>query len=151
MKRYLNTKIIIPFITLMLGVIWVYFGITQFGFWKGTSPGSGFFPAIVGVLISLLSISTLYYGFSEKLAEYNKTSFYPVIGMLIAIAFAFMFGFFPSLFLFVLLWLKIVESKSLSKCAVIAATNTAALYCIFSLWLSVPFPIGLAVEMMWGY
>ena len=151
MRRYMNTKILIPFTTLILGATWVYFGINQFGFWEGSSPGSGFFPSIVGMFIFVLSIFALYSGFGEKLPVYNKASFYPVAGVMIAIITAFLFGFFPALFLFVLLWLKVIEKKKLSFCMTISVTNTAALYCIFSLWLSVPFPLGWVVERMWGY
>ncbi|QEN08508.1 tripartite tricarboxylate transporter TctB family protein [Oceanispirochaeta crateris] len=144
-----NTRIIIPSITFFLGLIWVIYGLNNYGWWE-EGPGSGFFPSIIGILLSGISIIAFLEGRKLSPPEYIKASYLPFIAAIATVGFALIIGFFPSLFLFLQGWLKLIEKYSWKKSLPVSTITTALLYGVFAMWLMVPFPAGLILNMIRG-
>lgn len=144
-----NTRVIIPAITFVLGIIWVIYGLKNYGWWdKG--PGSGFFPSIIGMLISGISIIALLEGRKMEPPEYIKASYLPFIAAFATVGLAMIIGFFPAMFLFLQGWLKLYEKYSWKKSLPISVITTAILYGVFAMWLMVPFPAGFIFNAIRG-
>jgi len=196
----INTRTIIPGLTFILGLVWVFYGLKNYGWWD-EGPGSGFFPAIIGILMSGISIIAFMEGRKLPSPTYIKASFHPflaaigtilaaliigffpaIIGILMSgisiIAFmegrklpsptyikasfhpfmaaigtilaALVIGFFPALFLFVLGWMKLYEKFIWRKAVITSVITIATVFAVFVLWLRVPFPAGLIVDIIRG-
>ncbi len=145
----LNTRLIIPVLTFAVGVLWVVYGLKNYGWWD-QGPGSGFFPSIIGIILAGISIIALLEGIKMPAPEYVKASWYPFIAAFATVGLAMIIGFFPAMFLFLEGWLKIYEKYSWKKSLPISIITTAALYGIFAMWLMVPFPAGVIFNAIRG-
>ncbi|MBF9018371.1 MULTISPECIES: tripartite tricarboxylate transporter TctB family protein [unclassified Oceanispirochaeta] len=144
-----NTRVIIPAITFVLGLVWVIYGLTNYGWWD-EGPGSGFFPSIIGILTSGVSIIAFLEGKKMAPPEYIKASYLPFIAAFVTVGSAMIIGFFPAMFLFLQGWLKLIEKYSWKKSLPISVITTAILYGVFAMWLMVPFPEGLIFNAIRG-
>lgn len=144
-----NTRVIIPALTFVLGLVWLIYGLTNYGWWD-EGPGSGFFPSIIGILISGVSIIAFLEGRKLEPPEYIKASFLPFIAAFVTVGSAMIIGFFPAMFLFLQGWLKLIEKYSWKKSLPISVITTAILYGVFAMWLMVPFPAGLIFNVIRG-
>ena len=150
MKSYRpNTRVIIPAITFFLGLLWLFYGLKNYGWWD-EGPGSGFFPSIIGVLLSGISIIALLEGRKLEPPEYIKASYYPLLAAIATVIIAIIIGFFPAMFLFLQGWMRLYEKFSWKKSLPISIMTTALLYGVFAKWLMVPFPAGLIVNAIRG-
>ena len=150
MKSYRpNTRVIIPAITFFLGLLWLFYGLKNYGWWD-EGPGSGFFPSIIGVLLSGISIIALLEGRKPEPPEYIKASYYPLLAAIATVIIAIIIGFFPAMFLFLQGWMRLYEKFSWKKSLPISIMTTALLYGVFAMWLMVPFPAGLIVNAIRG-
>ena len=134
---------IVPLLSILVGVYWLFFAITKYGLWGDTSPGAGFMPAIVGIMLIVFSIFILRTPVVFKAGALQKRAFYPMIAAVLALASVSLFGMVISMGLFVLLWLLILERFSFVKSATIGIGATVFVYFVFRVWLMVPFPKGL--------
>ena len=151
MKTFrINTRALIPVITFSLGLLWFAYGLTNYGWWGKNGPASGFFPAIIGVLLLGVSIIAFIDGIKNAPPEYLKASYHPLFAAVGTIGAAMIIGFFPALMLYILGWLKLYEKYGWKKSLSISIITTASCYGIFVMWLQVPFPAGLIFDRLLG-
>ena len=83
-------------------------------------------------------------GYSVK--DYLKCGF----PMLVIFGVSYLIGFLPTLLLFYIFWLRMMEKMSVRTIIIATVVMTAIVYGTFSMWLKVPFPEGLLLEMILG-
>mgnify|MGYP000191138604 CR=1 FL=1 len=146
-----NSKSVVALACIAIAVVWMYLGITKYGLWDPKEgPLSGFFPTILGGV--LLISSALYFirSFSMEGAKYEKGAIQLAIGMLVIFGVSYLIGFLPTLLLFYIFWLRMMEKMSVRTIIIATVVMTAIVYGTFSMWLKVPFPEGLLLEMILG-
>lgn len=146
-----NSKSVVALACIAIAVVWMYLGITKYGLWDPKEgPLSGFFPTIIGGV--LLISSALYFirSFSMEGAKYEKGAIQLAIGMLVIFGASYLIGFLPTLLLFYIFWLRVMEKMSVRTIIIATVVMTAIVYGTFSMWLKVPFPEGLLFEMILG-
>ena len=146
----INSRIVLPAVTLALGVLWVVYGLMEYGWWGDNGPKSGFFPAIVGTLLAVISVFAILGGLKNEKPAYLAASFHPVLGVIAVVLSSFLLGFFPALGLFVLGWIRFYEKYSWKTSLITSVITIAVFYGIFSLWLRVPFPEGIILDVLRG-
>ena len=70
--------------------------------------------------------------------------------MLVIYAASMIFGFLPTLLVFYIFWLKVMEKLPVKTIVISTVIISAIVYGVFSVWLSVPFPEGLLLETILG-
>lgn len=145
-------KTIFPIITALISIFFITFGVIVFGFWDETAgPLSGFFPAIIGSVLLLVSIISIVTSFGDKKeAKFYSSEFYIIIAAVITFLMGYLIGFMPSLFIFLISWMKIIEKSSWKQSLLLSVSVTTALFAIFSIWLEISFPKGLFFDMIFG-
>lgn len=146
-----NSKSVVALACIAIAVVWMYLGITKYGLWDPKEgPLSGFFPTIIGGV--LLISSALYFirSFSMEGAKYEKGAIQLAIGMLVIFGVSYLIGLLPTLLLFYIFWLRMMEKMSVRTIIIATVVMTAIVYGTFSMWLKVPFPEGLLLEMILG-
>lgn len=150
MKRF-GTKQIVPLCLAVLCGVFIYTGLTKYGFWNTTKaePTAAFVPTIICViLLALCLVSVVTSLGKDGKAEYHKDEFMIILAAVAVIASIFIIGMLPSLALFVVLWLKLVEKSSWKNTLLILAIVMAIVVGVFVLWLKVQFPWGLLERFM---
>lgn len=125
-------------------------GFSDLGFWDEVNgPGAGFFPAIMAVLMLVMSIVAFLQSFRETGAvEYTRDELL-VVGCGIALTvLAFVIGLIPACALFVLWWMKILEKESWKNTIIVLAICMAIAFGVFQEWLGVDFPLGIFEEFV---
>lgn len=146
----INSRAVIPVLTFGLGVLWFAYGLTNYGWWGDNGPASGFFPAIIGVILAGVSIIAFFDGLKQSPPEYIKASYHPLIAAIATVGGAMVIGFFPALLLYILGWLKLYEKYNWKRSLSISVITSAVCYGIFVMWLQVPFPSGLLFDLITG-
>ena len=146
----ISTRVILPAITLVLGLLWLIYGLVEYGWWGDNGPQSGFFPAIVGTLLSVISGFAIAGNWNKENPSYIWASFHPLLAAIAVVLAALIIGFFLALALFIFLWIKVYEKYSWSKAVITTVVTIAIFYGIFSLWLRVPFPEGVIFDWVKG-
>ncbi|MCF7915102.1 MAG: tripartite tricarboxylate transporter TctB family protein [Spirochaetaceae bacterium] len=147
MKR-LKTRTILPALTALIGLVWVIVGLTKYGWWVEGRPQSGFFPAIIGGLLLFVSILAVMSEMKENPPQFLITHLYPILAAVGMVLAALLIGFFPALILYVFGWLKWYEKYNLFTAGLTTGITTALMYGVFYVWLRVPFPTGILVELL---
>jgi uncharacterized ion transporter superfamily protein YfcC len=148
-KLRINTRAVIPGATFFLGLLWVFYGLSNYGWWD-EGPGSGFFPSIIGIMLAGISVIAFLEGVKLEPPEYFKASYYPFAAAALTVGAAMIIGFFPAMFLFLQGWMKLYEKFSWKKSLPISIITTGILYGVFAMWLMVPFPAGLIFDAIRG-
>ena len=146
----INSRIVLPSVTALLGALWLIYGLLKYGWWGDNGPQSGFFPAIVGALLLIVSVLAIIAGLKNEGPTYLAASFHPLFGAVAVVMASFIIGFFPSLFLFVLGWIKFYEKYNWFKSLLTTFITIGIFVGIFALWLRVPFPEGLILDAIRG-
>jgi len=149
MKKF-NTRLILPSVTTLLGILWAVIGITTYGWWSDKGPTSGFFPIIIGVLLALLSFFAILKEKKVAAPEYVIKSIYPLLAVVGVIFASMLIGFFPAMFIYLFIWLKLYEKYSLLFSSLTSVSTTGIMYGIFVMWLRVPFPSGYLYRLITG-
>ena len=126
----------------IMGLFWAAFGIFKYGIWVNNGPGGGFFAAVAGIGIYEFFFSPV----SAK--PIGGRSLWPAAAMALAILCIPLLGMVLSMSLFILLWILLVEKKSWKQSIFTGVGAGVALYLLFGLWLKVPFPQGMFLEML---
>ena len=113
-------------------------------------PGPGFLPFGLAIVLIILSLILIFSKWKEGTA---RTSFWPhrtwlrpLLGVSILIFFALVVervGFLITTFLFLVIWMGVIERIRWLTIISISIGTTAALYLIFALFLDVPLPMGI--------
>ncbi len=142
--KSINVKTIFPLATLAVSILFIYSGFNEFGFWDDAKgPLGGFFPAIIGIVLACVSVVAIITSFKEAKPEFPKEDLLTMLAPLCVIISTFIIGFFPSIFIYLFVWMKIVEkAKTISAIKTSLGIGVVA-YLVFSVWLKVNFPMGL--------
>ena len=128
----------------IMGLCWAAFGIFKYGIWVNNGPGGGFFAAVAGIGAAALGIYEFF--FSPVSAKpIGGRSLWPAAAMALAILCTPLLGMVLSMSL---LWILLVEKKSWKQSIFTGIGAGVALYLLFGLWLKVPFPQGMFLEML---
>lgn len=146
MKR-INAKTILPVATAAIAMVFVYMGVAVFGFWDPVAgPKSGFYPTLAGIVLLLISALTFYLSWSEKPPVFPRQDLLVAGGAFAFIMMSYVVGLMPSMVLYLMGWMKLVEKSTWSRALKITAAVGIVAYGVFGLWLEVPFPKGLLFE-----
>ena len=141
---------IVEIIGAILGLFYVFMGVTKYGLWEGKTILGGFMPTVCGgflaVLCILMIISKIKRG--EKGVVFDKVAFLPVIAMIVILLVNLVIGLLPACIVVSLLWLRYVEKYSWKTAIITSVILYVFMYGIFGMWLNVPFPKGLLGELL---
>ena len=88
----------IPLATAAMAGVFIWLGITQYGFWNETKgPMSGFFPVVIASALLLVSIASFFQSFGEKKAVLPAINWLPALSVVLIIGASLLFGMEPSL------------------------------------------------------
>lgn len=116
------------------------------GGWR--TPGPGFFPLLVGVATSVLGTALAFSRTAPSLkGDPLNTGRRKLLGagvLLEGYVLGFdRLGFVPVTFVFILVWLRVVERSSWREATLVAAAAAIAMYAVFIRWLAIPLPAGI--------
>jgi len=131
-----------------LGLYWVVMGVI-YGFWEEIGPGSGFTPAIFGIVVLISGVILLWQslrGKKNKEPVIGKGELLALFKICLAVCLVIFsvsrLGTFTSLGLLLIIGIKLLSSSWLmTLCAGVGIT--VVLYLVFKVWLMVPLPQGL--------
>ena len=147
----MNTKTIVPLVSLALGVVWVVYGLVNHGFWHPTrGPVAGFVPILVAATLVVISVVALFQSRKEADVADRLENWTIVLAAAGVFTMTFLFGMLPSLMAFVFIWLKIYEKASWRHTITIMVIAFSVVYGAFVVWLRVPFPRGIIIEAILG-
>ena len=131
---------VIPGILSVISCVWLYMAITVYGFWD-EGPRGGFMPSLAALITLGFSLAAIVKA-SNIVKPWHMTIFIPA-GLAVAVILATpLFGMLPGMFVMLLFWVRFLEKYSWKFSLTLAAGVILCVWLIFSLWLSVPFPLG---------
>ncbi|MDD2973003.1 MAG: tripartite tricarboxylate transporter TctB family protein [Lachnospiraceae bacterium] len=144
MKK-IGSKQLIPVLMAAVALVFGLVGVFQLGFWDAASgPMPGFFPSIMAVVMFFTSILAFAQSFKEtEKAEYNKFELLVIAAGAGIILATFIIGLVPACFVFVLLWLRILEKAPWKDVIIILLVIAFIVIGVFGMWLGIQFPMGL--------
>ncbi len=142
MKK-IGSKQIVPIVTGIFGIVFAYIGYFHLGFWD-KEPQPGFFPTIIAVVMVLASIAAFFQTLKEEgQPEYNKNELMVILGGASIIAGTFIIGLIPTVIIYILYWLKVIEKAPWKDTLIILAIVMFIVLGVFVAWLQIRFPWGL--------
>ena len=136
------------YILLAVGVITAWSS-TSLSMGKFRHPGPGFLPFGLAFVLIILSLALILQsrtnGGSPKPFWAKRTWLRPLLGVLSLVFYALFFdwiGFILTTFIFLVIWMWVIERLRWRTILSISIGTTAALYLIFNLLLEVPLPPG---------
>jgi len=112
-------------------------------------PGPGFLPFGLAIVLVILSLILIFSKWKKRGASTpfwpHRTWLRPLLGVTILIFFALVVervGFLITTFIFLMIWMGVIERVRWLTIISISIGTTAALYLIFALFLDVPLPLG---------
>jgi putative tricarboxylic transport membrane protein len=137
------------YVFLVLGIATAISSEFQLKMGTARHPGPGFFPMLLAVVLIALSLALIFQHWKkdEKTAPFwpERTWVRPTLGTALLVIYAFIvgyIGFFITTFLFMILWMWIIERLKWKLMLSISAGTTAVLWVIFVYFLDVPMPTG---------
>jgi uncharacterized membrane protein YidH (DUF202 family) len=144
-----QSKAVIPGAVTMVGVYFAVLGVSKYGIWDSVKgPLAGFFPMVIGVALVVTGILNFFQMTRDKEPLFEKKNWLIVLGVLFIIVGNYIFGLLPSLLIFIVAWLRFVEKSPWKKVLLPSAVMFGIIYCLFALWLQVPFEKGMILSML---
>jgi hypothetical protein len=152
-----HAKTVIPICGAALSAFWLIYGLSRHGFWhnpKGPLPG--FVPSLAAAFMLAVSIMEIVHSIrqdekSDQEPEIrNFGNWFIVFAAMGIFALVFLTGMIPALLLFVFCWLQFYEKVPLKNTILLLVVSFAIVFGVFTLWLGVPFPKGLIVNVISG-
>lgn len=149
MKKF-GTKQIMPLVIMALCAVFIYSGLNKFGFWNASKgPTAAFVPTIVCALLILLCAVDFVKSLKDtSVVKYHKDEFLMILTGIVLIVATHFIGMLPTMALFVVAWLKLIEKAPWKHIILILAIVMGIVIGVFVLWLKVQFPEGLLFEML---
>ena len=111
-------------------------------------PGPGFLPFGLAICLIFLSLALIFKSRKRNVSTSfwpQRTWLRPLLGVAILVFFALVVGwvgFLITTFIFLMIWMGVIERVRWRTIISVSVGTTAALYLIFALLLDVPLPIG---------
>jgi len=112
-------------------------------------PGPGFLPFGLAIVLMILSLILITSQWKKGIASTpfwpHRAWLRPLLGVVILIFFALVVewvGFLFTTFIFLVIWMGVIERVRWLTILSVSIGTTAALYLIFALFLDVPLPLG---------
>jgi hypothetical protein len=120
-------------------------GFTKLGFWDPVDgPKPGFFPAIMATVMFFVCVIAFVQSFQEdKKVVFTSDEFLVIGGGAGLIASVFLVGLVPSILIFVLIWMRIIERSGWKETILVMAISAAIAVGVFQLWLGIRLPMGI--------
>lgn len=146
------SKIIVPVLSLILGLAFAIVCITDYGFWNAehARPTKGFFPGIIAIALVAISILALINGIKNPNAEFKLHNWYIPGAMIPIVLASYVIGLIPAIVVFEILWLKVYEKSSWKTTLITLAVILFIAVGCFQMWLGVQFPMGIIYELIFG-
>jgi hypothetical protein len=145
----IDMRQILPAIFIVISLVWIYMGMTEFGFWNQLRGGTpAFMPICIATVLLITSFIMLLKSFKEVKPAYTPLCLIFLLLCLAVLGLSLLIGFLPASLLFVLLWLRIIEKASWKGTIILFSSLAIIGYGLFYFWLSVPFPKGLLFELI---
>ena len=143
----MKVKSVVPLTSIVVGVVWIIYGVVNHGFWdpiKG--PVTGFFAILVSIPLVVISIVCFIQSFKETDSQEPLESWSIMLAAVATIVLTYIIGMIVSLIAFVFFWLKFYEKMSWKTTIINLVVAFAIIYGVFGMWLQVPFPNGIIVD-----
>jgi len=145
-------EVVIVVTEIVLALIWLQQGIMNYGFWEGGKPQGGFVPIIFALVILIFALVITFRIFRHKLKinpfRFNRAAAIPVFSAVGGVILIQLFGIAPAVFLFNVIWMRWLSKYSWTRSLLVSLIFTAFVYGVFRLWLRVPFPTGVIMELI---
>lgn len=142
-------KYIFPILLLLISVSFFFLGVTSFGFWNSAKgPLGGFYPTLISVVLLVMSLVLLKLAGKQKDPDFRKEEWLIVEAVVMVFLCSYVVGMIPSLLLFQILWLRLVEKHSWKFAVIFAICVVTVIYLIFGVWLGIMFPVGLIGNLL---
>ena len=144
-KKKFHSQVLIPIVTAIVALVFIVIGVKEYGFWKG-QPTPGFFPIIIAAALlatSLICAIQLLAGKGLADVKYGSDELMVILGGGAIILCTFLIGLPISCFLYIFLWLRLVEHAPLKHIIIIELVIAFVIIGVFTMWLQVRFPTGL--------
>ena len=131
---------------ILAAAYWLYGGIAIHGVWARARLGSGFMPALTGLMALTCSIYMLIMNknaIAEKKGAFDIKALLPIASLALTIGLSYIIGLILSLLLFIFLWFRLYEKIPCRKSAIVSIITCGIIYAIFIHWLMLPFPKGI--------
>ncbi|OON93482.1 MAG: hypothetical protein ATN32_08910, partial [Candidatus Epulonipiscium fishelsonii] len=115
---------------------------------QNNAPGSGFFPVLLGGALFIISIITLLNDAALIIPKFSKESFLLLAAVISVVIGSFLIGLLPSLFIYLLCWLKLVEKASWKTTIITIVSMSIIVIGVFVMWLGIYFPTGLLFSFL---
>ena len=136
-------------VVLILVGIGAAFGALEIGFGSFKSPGPGFLPFWLSVVLTIISAVYLMInlGPDAKVKLWpEKTWFRPLVAILVMFAYGYFmkwFGFCTATLVLFVTWMTVVAKEKWSTVALVSILTTVIAYLLFEVFLKVPLPKGI--------
>ena len=142
---------LIPLATAVMAGVFIWLGLTQYGFWSDSKgPMSGFFPVVIASALLLVSVVSFVQSLSEKKPVLPGVNWLAPLSVVLIIGATLLIGMVPSLAVYAVVWLRYFEKFSWRVTLITTVWIMAVVIGCFVLWLGVPFPQGMIYEAITG-
>ena len=148
-KKRLGLGQALPVAFILISIVWIYIGLTEFGFFnkfKGGTPG--FLPVIVAAVMLVASLMALAKSFKEETPKLNPMCFGFLAMCGAVVGLSLLIGLLPALLLFAFAWIKLIEKNPWKGTIAVLLVLAVIGYGLFQFALHVTFPVGLLFELV---
>lgn len=149
-KMKLHSQVSIPVATALVALMFIVIGLQEYGFWNG-QPTPGFFPIIIAVALlitSVISIVQILTGKGITPVEHHLDELLVILGAGAIILCTFLIGLPLSCFLYIFLWLRLMEHAPIKHIIIIELVIAFIIIGVFTMWLQVRFPTGMLGSLL---
>ncbi|HSP48216.1 MAG TPA: tripartite tricarboxylate transporter TctB family protein [Clostridiaceae bacterium] len=140
----MNSRVMIPAATMLIAALFLYLGLVEFGFWNEINgPLPGFFPSLASILLIIISAFALKGAWGSEAPKFFGIELMVIAGCIGIMLLTFLIGLIPSVVVYLVVWLRIVEKTPWISTVKVAGFMTVLVIGVFVLWLKIPFPTGL--------
>lgn len=149
MRKGFGVLQILPLATAAMAALFFWLGMTHYGFWHDLhGPLSGFVPVVVSAALFAVSVLAFVFSFGEESPSWPRENWLVPLGALLVIAATFVIGLIPSVAVYLVVWLRWYEKCGWKTTLITFAAVMAIVLGCFVLWLQVPFPQGLILDLI---
>lgn len=142
-------KKIFPVCIMIISAVFVYLGITEFGFWDSVKgPMGGFYPTLIAGILLLVGALSAVQSWKEEALKIDREELKVPLAAAAVLAGSYIFGMIGAVFLYLLIWMKGVEKAGWKQTIILVLCIGGAAWLIFSVWLGVKFPKGIIGELL---